>query len=912
MRSKPAFAALKRNRAPKPIRSRKINLLATKRLSWHKYLSADRHRVARLTKKELGARSVAPQVVDVDFSNRGTANMDTLSPFDTLWSDLRYAARTLLRNPGFTTVVVLSLALGIAANSTIFSVLNAVLYRPLPFKQPDRLVVIWETEQGHPDSRQAPPIAEMVDWKKQNHVFDDIALTSFTESNNLSGIGGAETIRVQYVTPNFFSILGVNPFLGRIFLAEEMQEHVQSVVISTSFWKSHFNSDSNVLGKSFNIEGVVSTVVGVMPSHFAPFYGGRIDIWQPINPENARYSQRIDHWLMPIARLKPGVTREQAQVEMEVIARRLEMEYPATNKGIGKKVSPLHQELYGGFGQYLYPLLGAVAFVLLIACVNVANLMQSRTETRRKEYALRVSLGAERGRLMQQLLTESGLLGLTGGALGILLTYLGIYLFLKLAGEFPNSEDITIDGRVLLFTFIISLLSALLFGLIPALSASRPDLNAVLREGERKMGSGSRRLVRHALAVSEVALAMVLLVGAGLMINTILHLQRVKPGFDTSNILTMSIKLPEGGKYLERVPGGDLEKPLPAVTAYYQRLIEKVSALPGVESAAVMSRLPSNGVGGNYSFSILGHPAPLPDNRPRAGYEEVSPSLFATLRIPLKKGRYLNDHDSQSAPWVVVINESFAHRFFPNEDPVGQQILLRFDPYPVDEDRPRQIVGVVGDVKHFGLGEAAPPAIYASYLQQPVVFQGGAALAHLQQALLIRTSPFLLRNNSLTLAAKKAAAEIDPDQPITDIMTMDQVLAESIGDWRFYMQLLAIFAAMALLLAAIGIYGVMSYLVNERTHEFGIRMALGAHRADVLGLVAKFGLKLTIIGVVIGAALALGLARLISSSLFGVKPTDPLTYAAVAVGLGAVALLACYIPARRATKVDPVVALRYE
>ncbi len=838
--------------------------------------------------------------------------MDTLTPFDTLWSDLRYAARTLLKNPGFVAVVVLSLALGIAANSTIFSVLNAVLYHPMPYKQPDRLVVIWEMEQAHPDSRQFPPIAEMLDWKKQNDVFEDIALTSFTESNNLSGIGEAETINVQYVTPNFFSILGVIPRLGRVFLAEEMQEHAQSVIISNPFWRSHFNSDPNVLGKSFNIEGVVSTVVGVMPSGFAPFYGGKIDVWEPINPASPRYSQRIDHWLMPIARLKPAANMEQAQAEMDVIARRLEIEYPATNKGVGKKLMPLHQVLFNGFGQYLYPLLGAVAFVLLIACVNVANLMQSRTETRRKEYALRISLGAGRGRLIQQLLTECGLLGLLGGALGILLTYLGIRLFLKLAGDFPNAESIRVDGRVLLFTLAISLASAVLFGLIPALSASRPDLNAVLREGERKMGAGSRRFARHGLAVSEIALAMVLLVGAGLMINTIIHLQRTSPGFDTSHVLTIQIKLPEGGKYLERVPGGDLEKPLSAVNAYYQRLLEKISAVPGVESAAVISRLPLVGVGGNYSFSIIGHPPPPPDQRPRAGYEEVSPGLFTTLKIPLKKGRYLDERDSPSAPWVVVINEAFARRFLPNEDPVGQQLLLRFDPYPVDEDRPRQIVGVVGDVKHFGLGEAAPPAIYASYLQQPAVFQGGAALAHLQQALLIRTAPSLLRDNSLTLAAKKAAAEIDPEQPITDIMTMDQVMAQSIGDWRFYMQLLGIFAIMAVLLAAIGIYGVMSYLVNERTHEFGIRMALGAHRGDVLALVARLGLKLTIIGVLIGAALALGLARLISSFLYGVKPSDPLTYLAVALGLVGVALMACYIPARRATQVDPMVALRYE
>jgi putative ABC transport system permease protein len=545
--------------------------------------------------------------------------------------------------------------------------------------------------------------------------------------------------------------------------------------------------------------------------------------------------------------------------------------------------------------------------------VNVANLLQFRTETRRKEYALRSSLGAGRRRLIQQLLTESGLLALSGGVLGIALTYGGIKVLLALAGDFPNSTDVGVDGRVLLFTLGISLLTAILFGLAPAIQASRPDLNVVLREGERKTTTASGRLARHGLAVTEVALAMVLLVGAGLMINTMLHLQRVNPGFDVGHVLTMDLQLPEGGKYLERVPGGDMEKTLPSVSAFYQRLLEKTSELPGVESAAVIGALPTRCCPEFYSFAVLGHPAPPPENRPRAGYSEVSAGLFSTLKVPLIKGRYLDEHDTEAAPWVIVVNQAFARKFFPNEDPIGQQILLRYDPYPVDELRPRQIVGIVGDVKHFGLGEETPPFVYAPFVQQPAVFPGGAARAHLHKALALRTaSGRISGETNLAVSVKKALAEIDPNQPVTNIMTMEDILARSLGDYRFYMELLGIFAGVAVLLSAVGIYGVMSYSVSERTHEIGIRMALGAHRGDVLGLIAKLWLKLTFIGVAIGVGLALGVARLISSFLFGVKPTDPLTYAAVAVGLGGVALLACYIPARRAIKVDPIVALRYE
>jgi putative ABC transport system permease protein len=493
---------------------------------------------------------------------------------------------------------------------------------------------------------------------------------------------------------------------------------------------------------------------------------------------------------------------------------------------------------------------------------------------------------------------------LAGGILGAALTFAGIKLFLALAGDFPNASSVRVDGRALLFTLGVSLLTAILFGLWPALQASRPNLNLVLKEGERQTTTVAGRLARHGLAVAEVALAMVLLVGAGLMINSILHLQQVSPGFDPNHVLTMQFQLAEGGKYMQRVPGGDMERVLPASTAFYQRLIEKVSVLPGVEAAGLLGAVPMRCCAELRRFSILGHPQPPADNRPRIGYSEASPGIFATLKIPLLKGRYLDEYDTAAAPWVVVVNETFARKFFPNEDPIGQQILQRYDPYPVDEQRPRQIVGVVGDVKHFGAAEETFPFVYAPYLQQPDVFPGGA---------LLRTAAgFLHADSSLVAAIKKVAADIDPDEPVTQVMCMDDVLASSIGDWRFFTRIIGVFAGVAVMLAVVGIYGVMSYSVNERTHEFGIRVVLGAQRGDVLGLVTKLGLKLTCMGVAIGMLLAFGVTRLIARFLFGVKPSDPLTYAAVAVVLAAVAMLACLIPARRALQVDPMVALRYE
>jgi predicted permease len=834
---------------------------------------------------------------------------------ESLLQDLRYGIRGLRKNPSFVAVVVLSLALGIGATSTIFSVLNTLLYRPLPYESPSKLVVIWQSAPGRPDARIEPPIAELNDWKQQSRAFDDIAMTSTTSTSNLSGIGVPEPIRLQYVTPTFFDVLRVKPILGRVFVQGDLHEKAQTIVISNSYWKRRFNSDPNILGRVFTIQGITSTVVGVMPAGFAPFYGDRIDLWWPINPLGDRYVDRSDHWLMPIGRLKPGVSLEQAQLEMSVIAHRLAEAYPATNKGVDKKLAPLQQQLYGGIGRNLYPLFGAVAFVFLIACVNVVNLLQSRTESRRKEYALRATLGAGKLRLVRQLLTESGILALLGGVFGIALTFVGIAVFRKLAGNnFPNAADIHIDSLVLAFTLAISLLTAILVGLAPAIQASRPDLNLALKEGDRRTTTASGSCARHWLAISEVALAMVLLVGAGLMINTVLRLQHTDPGFDPKDVTTMQIQLPAGGKYVTNTPGTELGTVSPLVPAFYKQLLEKVSTFPGIQSTGIASILPLRGnTPYAFSFSIAGQPAPAPDRRPYAGSVTTSPGFFSALKIPLITGRYLDEHDTKDSPWGVVINQSFARRYFPNESPLGHQLTLRYGGFPTDEERPREIVGVVGDIKQYDVPGPQPAYLYLSYLQQPEIFPGGWVESELHQTLIVRTAPGLSGSQAaLASSVKNAVATLDAEQPVTDVMSMEEVLAQSINQSRFYMRLFSIFAGMAVLLAAIGIYGVMSYFVSQRTHEIGVRLALGASPSDVLNLVGKLGLRLTLTGVAIGAALALGLTRLIAGFLFGVRPGDPATYIAVAIGLVAIALLACYVPARRASKVDPMVALRYE
>ncbi len=844
---------------------------------------------------------------NVTLLKEDTREMRTFTLLEALWQDVCFAARTLRKSPAFLAVVVLSLALGIGANSTIFSVLNAVLYRPLPYPQPGRLMAIWETESGRPGAENPPAIADGADWRKQSQVFEDIALTSFTEPTPLAADGRAEQAHAQFVTPNYFHLMGVIPMFGRVFTASEAQDLTQTVVISTPFWKRRFNGDPNVLGKTFKVSGVLSTVVGVMPPSFGSFFGVPLDLWVPIDAESVRYSERKDHWLIAVGRLKQDATQSQAQTEMSVIAHRLEQAYPATNKGVGAKVVPFHDALFGGAGRYLYPLMGAVVCVLLIACFNAANLLQARTETRRTEFAVRASLGAGRRRLMRQLLVESGLLGLAGGVLGIALTFVGIRIFRAVAGDVAEFVAIDVNVPVLLFTLAVSFATAVLVGSAPAFHAARTNLNLALREGERKATSSKAgRRTRHILAVSEIALAMVLLVGAGLMINSVLRLQRVNPGFDPTNVMNFELSMPEGKPYVERLPGGDIERATPLVTAFYRQLLDRVSAIPGVESVGMITPF-----GFGYDFSVLGHPAPPQDKTRWAVFSEISPTLFATLKVPLKKGRYLNASDVASAPWAAVVNEALTRRYFPNENPIGQRLLLKI--MDCAEKQPRQIVGVVGNMKWYLPDRDPDPFVYVSYLQQGSDFRGGSIMSHLAQTLMVRFAGNLAnRAAGLTAAVTKAAAEVDPDQPVTGIMPMEQRLARSMGDAQFYARLLEIFALIALLLAAIGIYGSMSYFVTERTHEIGIRVALGAQRGRILGLVTRLGLKLALTGVAIGVALAVGLTRVIAQFLFGVTATDPVTFAEVGLGLLGVALLACYIPARRATRVDPMVALRHE
>jgi predicted permease len=834
----------------------------------------------------------------------------TFTWMETIWQDVRYAARILAKSRGFVAVVVFSLMLGIGANTAIFSVMNTVMLHAIPYPHADQLVAICATSKEDPQYDDLAPIAEIDDWKKQDQLFENIAAAGNIWKAPMTGAGEPGLVSSQTVTADFFAVVGVQPVLGRAFRADEGHKLFQSVVISDILWKKRFNGDPSVLGKTFRIEGVDSTVVGVMPAGFESveqwYQGKSVDVWEPPDPERPMYVKRTDRWSLPVARLKPGATLAQAQAEMDVIARGLEQAYPESNKGIGEKVVPLYGALYQHAGNKIYPLLGAVGFVLLIGCVNVANLMRSRTESRRKEYSVRASLGAGRRRLMQQLLVESGLLAMIGGALGVLLAFLATHILRAFAQELPHAESIRIDGRVLLFAVGLSLLTAVLFGLAPAIRAARPDLNDVLREGDCRTTVGTRARVRHLLVISEVAMAMLLLVGAGLMVNSLLHLLLVYPGFDPSNVLTMVVNLPEGNaKYTEKVPGKDgTPRSTPQAIAFHKQLLERIEAMPGVESAGLITILPPLGAV-SVSFSILGHPVPSTENRPHIGFNEVSADFFRTMKVPLKRGRYLDNRDSETAPWTIVINESMANRYFPNEDPIGQQLLLRYEPDRVDEERPRQIVGIVADVKHVGIG-GMHPLFYESYLQYP---------AHLYGTLVIRTtSDVRAREADLTASVKQAVRELDPDQPVTDIGTMDGVLRKFRSSYQCYVFVLAAFAGMAVLLAMIGVYGVLSYFVNQRTREMGIRLALGAQRGDVLRMVAKVGFKLSSMGVVIGIGVALGLNRFIAQHfwIYHVKSTDPLTYAAVTLVLVSIALLACYLPARRATNVDPMTALRHD
>jgi putative ABC transport system permease protein len=809
----------------------------------------------------------------------------------TLLQDFRYGVRMLVKKPGFTLVAVLALALGIGANSAIFSVVNAVLLRPLPFAEPERLVQLWATNAKRGQTSAPTSYLNFVDWRDQNRVFDAVAAYSgasaaFTYGEmpeQLEGVGA---------TADLFNVLAAQPLLGRALSPEDERPNARVVVLSHSLWQRRFNADPKIVGQQVRFDGESTTVIGVMPKGFAfPLDDDNPEFWVPLDPEQAFNKERGANYLKVIARLKTGTTLEQAQAEMETIGRRLEQEYPDKNAGKGIRLVSMHEDVVKAIRPALLVLLSAVGFVLLIACANVANLLLARASSRSREIAIRTALGASRARIIRQLLTESLLLSIVGGAAGLLLALWGVdVLSAAIPANIPRVKDVGLDTSVLVFTMGISLLTGILFGLAPALQASKPDFNEALKEGGRGSTEGfSRNRVRSLLVISEVALSLVLLIGAGLMIKSFVQLLNVKPGFEPEHVLTANISLPPA-KY------PDVEKQ----SAFYQQVTERVRALPGIDSAGTVSPLPLSGSFIQNLVTIEGRPPLAPGEKPITNTRIISPDYLRAMGIPLQRGRNFTEHDDKDAPDVFLVNETFVRRFFPGEDPIGKRIKVSIRPSPDKPDANGEIVGVVGDVKHQSLDKEAGPEAYVPAMKFAEGYMTVVARA-------ASSDPA-----QLTSALRGAVQQVDPDQPVFDIQTMKQVLAESVARQRFNMLLLGLFAGIALLLAAVGIFGVMNYSVSQRTHEIGIRMALGAQTRDILKMVVGQGMILTFIGVVLGLVAAYFLTRVMSGLLYGVSTTDPLTFAGVSGLLVAAALLACYIPARRATKVDPMIALRYE
>ncbi|HEX8163400.1 MAG TPA: ABC transporter permease [Pyrinomonadaceae bacterium] len=812
---------------------------------------------------------------------RGGGSMETMI------QDVRFGLRMLTKNPGFTAVAVIALALGIGANSAIFSVVNAVLLRPLPYKDPERIVMVWEDDSRHGYPRDTPAPANYVDWRDQNKVFEDMAAIAEL-SFNLTGAGEPERLDGRRVSASFFPILGVEPQLGRRFTPEEDrpgENHV--VILSHGLWQRRFGSDAGIIGKTITLNGYSFAVVGVMPQSFQ-FPTREDQFWIPIAFTQQEAARRGSHFLEVIARLKPGVTLEQARAEMSTIAGRLQQQYPAENTELGAAVVPLHEQLVGNIRTALLVLLGAVGFVLLVACANVANLLLARAAGRQKEIATRVALGASRLRLVRQFLTESVLLAAVGGVVGLLLSAWGVRLLKAFIPEnISQAGEITVDLKVLLFTLLISLLTGLVFGLAPATQATKLNLNETLKEGGRDSAAGSRgNRIRGVLVVSEVALSLILLIGAGLLINSFLRLRNVDPGFHTDNLLTMSVSLP-AQKYPDHARR----------SAFYTEMIRRVEALPGVRSAAITSQIPLVKQGDTGSITVEGRPDPPRGQANMVAMRIVSPHYFQTMSIRLLRGREFGDQDRADAPAVAVISEGMARRYWPGEDPTGKRICPG---KPESPDDWVTVVGVVNDVQQFGLDAESKPQMYLTYQQS-----GYFSPRHL----VVGTN---VEPTSLASAVRGAVWGIDPDQPVSNISTMEEVLSESIARQRFSTLLLGVFGVVALVLAAVGIYGVMSYSVSQRTHEIGIRMALGAQTGDVLKLAVGQGLKLVMIGVGVGLAASVVLTRVMSSLLFGISSTDPATFAVISLVLVGAGVLASYIPARRATKVDPMIALRYE
>ena len=803
------------------------------------------------------------------------------------WQDLRYGFRTLLRNPGFCAVAILALALGIGPNTAIFTMVNAVLLKPLPVPEPNRVVMIWGTLLKSGFDQMPVSAADYLEWKKQAHSFDQMsAAFAIPEFGlNVSGAGDPERVSAALASKEFLPALGIKPIVGRNFLPEEDRPGgPPAVLISHALWQRRFHSDPAAIGRSLTVDGIPRTVVGVVPHELGEMVAA--DLWLPtaINPNNP---ERQNHQFGIVARLKPGVTVAESRAEMAVIARRLESAYPATNTGWGVTLFPMAEMFTGRIRPVLLILLGAVGLLLLIACANLANLLLARAATREKEIAIRGALGAGRLRLIRQLLTESLVLALAGGALGLILAAWGVRLLRSVVPDmFPMLQHMSVDVPVLAFTFGISILTGLLFGLVPAWRSSHTDLNTTLKEaaGRSESAGGSHR-IRSFLLAGEVALAVLLSVSAGLLLRSFVRVTEVNPGVRTANILTMNLSLPEV-KY---------DTPQKRAT-FYKDLIERVDALPGVRSAGAVVFLPlrvsilSFRIWVN-SFTIEGRPPVPQDKQPLADYRPATPGYFNTMGIALRQGRLFDQHDDLDAKRVVLVNEAMVRKHFPHENPLGQRIVM---------GKPMEIVGVVADAKLYGLDAPVEPAVYVPHAQH----SGDSSMA-----VVVRTEG---DPTVVAAAVRREILKLDPEQPISNVRSMEQVLSDSLMLRRVAMLLLTVFASLALTLATVGIYGLTAYSVSRRTHEIGLRVALGASQSQILRMVVGRGLVTSLIGAAIGVAAAFELTRGLSGMLYGVTATDPLVFAGVPLLLIAVSVLASYVPARKATRIDPLVALRYE
>jgi putative ABC transport system permease protein len=795
-------------------------------------------------------------------------------------NDLKFAFRQLRKNPAFFIVTVLALALGIGANTAIFSVVNGVLLRPLSYPEPERLVRLHESnvKLGFPIFSVAP--GTFFDWQAQNHVFENLAAISSSDFN-LTGLDKPERVPALRVSATFFPVLRVRPELGRLFLLEEDAPGRNDVaLLSRSFWQKRFGGDKQIVGKQITLDGQSRTIIGVVE---VPTM--ETDLFVPLSLSDGERRNEGGHYVGAIGRLKQGVSLEQARADMDVIAMNLERQYPDAKLGWTVGVRPMLETMVGDIRPALILLVWAVAFVLLIVCANVANLLLARAATRQKEFAIRLALGAAHGRLIRQLLTESLLLGFIGGLGGVIIGACGLKFLLRIQpGNLPRLQDVYLDARVLMFTLLVSLATGLIFGLVPALQATRTDLNESLKEEGRGMTAGRRRhRLRSGLVIAEIALSLILLVDAGLMIRSFVRVNSQPPGYQTSHLLAVDIGLPET-KYRNAQERG----------AFFDDLLARAAHTPGIESVGAVSDLPLSDRNGWIAVRVDGKPKPALGEPASAAYRQISHNYFHTMEIPLVQGREFTEQDRNSSAAVVVVNETFARTFFPNGEALGRSIQVS-DGGP----NPCEIVGVIKDVKNFGLEGKAPSEMYFPYRQRSWGYL----------SMVVRTTA---EPASMAGLLRDTVLAIDKDQPIHNIRTMDQLLINSTAGRRFMMILMGLFAGVALVLCATGIYGLIAYAVAQRTHELGIRMALGAKVGDILCLVVRQGGGLALIGLALGLAGAWASARLLANQLYEIKPYDPMTFTLGTVTLGAVALLACLIPARRATRVDPMVALRYE